>query len=110
MPDLRVLQRLGEATDLVGLTEYTALHGDAVALDLLALQERLVQASLPPRARIVKELGDGLMLAFDDPCDAVTTALTLQERFEAEGAESDFPLWVRIGVHSGRPIPRGADL
>lgn len=50
------------------------------------------------------------MLSFDDPCDAVETGLTLQERFEQEAANSDFPLWVRIGVHSGRPVPRGDDL
>lgn len=96
-------------TDLVGFTEFTALHGDALALDLLSRQEKLVRDSLPTGARIVKDLGDGLMLSFDDPCDAVETGLSLQERFEAEAAEADFPLWVRIGVHSGRPVPRGDD-
>jgi class 3 adenylate cyclase len=97
-------------TDLVGFTEFTALRGDAVALNLLVTQERLVRESLPQGARIVKELGDGLMLSFDDPCDAVVTALALQERFEVEATDSDLPLWVRIGIHSGRPIARGDDL
>jgi adenylate cyclase len=97
-------------TDLVGFTEFIADHGDAVVLDLLAIQERLVRESLPPRARVVKELGDGLMLSFDDPCDAVATGLALQERFDAEAANSDFPLWIRIGLHSGRPVLRGDDL
>jgi class 3 adenylate cyclase len=96
-------------TDLVGFTEFISDHGDAVVLDLLAVQEQLVRQSLPPRARLVKELGDGLMLSFDDPCDAVATGLALQERFESEAANSDFPLWVRIGLHSGRPLPRGDD-
>jgi adenylate cyclase len=72
-------------TDLVGFTEFIADHGDAVVLD------------------------DGLMLSFDDPCDAVATGLALQELFEAEAANSDFPLWVRIGLHSGRPLARGDD-
>lgn len=97
-------------TDLVGFTEFTALRGDAVALDLLATQERLVRESLPPNARIVKDLGDGLMLSFDDACRAVETGLALQERFEEEAARSDLPLWVRIGLHSGRPASRGDDL
>lgn len=97
-------------TDLVGFTEFTALRGDAVALELLVMQERLVRESLPSGGRIVKELGDGLMLSFDNPCDAVATGLALQERFEAEGTDSDFPLWVRIGIHSGRPAHRGDDL
>lgn len=107
---IAVAERTIMFTDLVGFTEFNALHGDAVALELLATQERLVREALPERSRIVKELGDGLMLAFDDPRDAVATGLALQERFEAEASVSDFPLWVRIGVHSGRPVPRGDDL
>jgi adenylate cyclase len=97
-------------TDLVGFTEYTALHGDAVALELLATQERIVREALPPGARIVKELGDGLMLRFEDPSEAIETGLALQDRFEEEAASAEFPLWVRIGVHSGRPVLRGDDL
>lgn len=49
-------------TDIVGFTEYTALRGDEGALALLSLQDRLVQDALPPNARVVKELGDGLLL------------------------------------------------
>ena len=34
----------------------------------------------------------------------------LQERFENHPAADDLPLWVRIGVHYGRPAQRGKDL
>jgi len=97
-------------TDIVGFTEYTALRGDDEALALLSTQERLVSEALPSRARIVKELGDGLLLWFEDACDALSTTLRLQERFEEESAESDVPLWVRIGMHSGYQTRRGDDL
>jgi adenylate cyclase len=97
-------------TDIVGFTEFTALRGDAEALTLLLTQERLVREELGNRGRIVKELGDGLMLWFGDACDAVATGLALQERFEAHSAASDLPLWVRIGVHAGRQARRGDDL
>ena len=69
-------------TDLVGFTEFTALRGDDAALALLAVQDRLVTAALPGGARIVKELGDGLLLYFPDPASALRTGLTLQEAFE----------------------------
>ena len=97
-------------TDIVGFTEFTALRGDAEALALLSTQERLVRLELGSRGRIVKELGDGLMLWFSDACDAVTTGIALQERFDAQSAASDLPLWVRIGVHAGRQMRRGEDL
>jgi adenylate cyclase len=97
-------------TDIVGFTEFTALQGDDQALMLLSKQEQLVREALPPNARIVKELGDGLLIWFADACDAVSTVLRLQERYEEESNESDVPLWVRAGVHSGRQTQRGDDL
>ena len=96
-------------TDIVGFTEFTALRGDDEANALLSKQERLVRSVLPPKARIVKELGDGLLLWFEDACDALTTTLRLQQLYE-ESADSDMPLWVRAGVHSGRHAYRGDDL
>jgi adenylate cyclase len=97
-------------TDIVGFTEFNALRGDDEALELLALQERIVRGVIGEGARVVKELGDGLMLWFEDPCDAIDAGLRLQERFEQEAMESEAPLWVRIGVHSGQQSRRGADL
>jgi adenylate cyclase len=108
--DADVVQGTVMFTDIVGFTEYNALRGDAEAVELLALQERIVRQALPADGRIVKELGDGLMLWFGDPCAAVETGLVLQERFEQEAREGEAPLWVRIGVHSGRQTRRGADL
>jgi adenylate cyclase len=97
-------------TDIVGFTEFNALRGDEEAIDLLALQERIVLEEITGNARIVKELGDGLMLWFEDPCAAVTTGLRLQERFEREAMEGEAPLWVRIGLHAGTQTRRGDDL
>ena len=97
-------------TDIVGFTEYTALRGDAEALTLLSTQERLVRETLPADARIVKELGDGLLLWFADACAAIETSLRLQQRFEQESTSGDLPLWVRCGMHSGHQTRRGEDL
>jgi adenylate cyclase len=97
-------------TDIVGFTEFTALRGDGEALELLARQERIVQEELSGDARIVKELGDGLMLWFDDACAAINTGIRLQERFEDEASDEDAPLWVRIGIHTGQQSRRGSDL
>lgn len=97
-------------TDLVGYTEYTALQGDAEALALLAAQEQIVNDTLPRDARVVKELGDGLLLYFAGAGSAIASGLVLQQRFEQAAEDGALPLWVRIGMHWGRPAPRGEDL
>ena len=97
-------------TDIVGFTEYTALRGDQEALAFLSLQERLVREVLPQEARIVKELGDGLLLWFEDACGALETSLRLQQRFEEQSTDTAPLPWIRVGMHSGRPTARGDDL
>jgi adenylate cyclase len=95
-------------TDIVGFTEFTATRGDAEALVLLDLQAGIVRETLPADARVVKELGDGLMLWFADAVSAVRTGLDLLGRF-TDVAHDDAPLWVRMGMHRGTPTPRGDD-
>jgi class 3 adenylate cyclase len=63
-------------TDIVGFTELTDVHGDDLAIAVVERQLELVREVLPERARIVKELGDGLLLWFDDPVEAVDAATT----------------------------------
>ncbi len=98
-------------TDIAGFTEFTAVRGDEAALELLSVQEQLVRDTLREQGRVVKELGDGLMLWFEDACNAVECSLALQERFDNHSTgDGDLPLWVRIGIHFGRPSTRGQDL
>jgi adenylate cyclase len=97
-------------TDLVGFTEFTATSGDDAAVELLAVQDRIVTSLLPTDARIVKELGDGLMLYFPAACGAVTTMLDVLDAFAASADRDEMPLWVRVGGHWGCPTLRGADL
>jgi class 3 adenylate cyclase len=97
-------------TDICGFTEFTAVRGDEEALRLLATQERVVDNCLPRGARVVKELGDGLLLWFTDADSALATVLNLQDAFAAEAFESDLTLWVRIGLHWGQQTRRGDDL
>lgn len=82
-------------TDLEGFTGYTARHGDDAALALLAEHYRVVGPIVRRwGGRIVKRLGDGLMLAFDDPSYAVRAAVEL-----VDARPDALPL--RAGVHCG---------
>lgn len=96
-------------TDIVGFTQFTAEQGDDEALALLDRQDAVVRATLPPGARVVKALGDGLLLWFPHAVSGVEAGLALSQRFE-EQAATEVPLWVRIGMHWGCPTRRGDDL
>jgi adenylate cyclase len=96
-------------TDIVGFTQLIDEHGDDLAMTMLERQEQLVLRTLPDTARVVKELGDGLLLWFDDASTAILTCLLLQQAFEDE-SDGDMPMWVRIGMHWGCPRARGDDI
>jgi class 3 adenylate cyclase len=98
-------------TDLVGFTEYTDTEGDVAALAVLERQTGLMCDITDgrPDARIVKELGDGLMVWFAAPADALEGALAMLVAIEA--ARSDgFPVAIRMGLHVGEVLARGSDL
>ncbi len=103
-------------TDIVGFTELTDRHGDDAALDLVERHTTLVREVLPPSGRIVKELGDGVLVWLDDALDAVCAAIELQARSgdgwssSSDADAASLPLWVRIGIHWGAPRRRGDDI
>jgi class 3 adenylate cyclase len=96
-------------TDIVDFTRYNAERGDDAAVDLLEEQSRIVRESLPDCARVVKELGDGLMLWVPDAHAAIDACLAIQARV-TERQRGDDPVFVRIGGHWGTPRRRGDDL
>ena len=90
-------------TDIEGFTACAAMRGNGAALRLLRRHDR---AALPAirahRGRLVKRLGDGLMVAFADPVEALAAALVMQR------AAADVRL--RIGIHAGQARARAGDL
>jgi len=60
--------------------------------------------------RVVKEIGDGLMLAFDSPVEALDTAVCILRCVQQARAEGTFPLAMRMGMHHGEAMVRGDDL
>jgi adenylate cyclase len=96
-------------TDIVGFTDVTDQHGDDAAEEILTWQEKIVGSLLPPTGKVIKELGDGLLLWFSDARHAIETALRLQKCFEEQPVPG-IAVWVRIGGHWGRPRWRGDDI
>ena len=99
-------------TDLVGFTEFNDVVGDAQAVDVLDAQLEFASDAIRDRAgaRVVKELGDGLMLWFADAGDAIVSALNLMRSIETARQSGSFPLAIRMGIHHGEAISRGSDV
>jgi len=85
-------------TDLEGFTNFTSNEGDAAASHLLAEHHRGVGPIVRSRGgRVVKRLGDGLLLTFPTPEAAVLCCLDLV-------AVQPEPLRLRAGVHVGEVV------
>lgn len=96
-------------TDLVGFTAYTDVHGDRAAVDVLDRQEQIVNDALHGRGRIVKEMGDGLMVWFDGPSAGLEAARRILGSVAIARDIAAFPLAVRMGMHVGEVVARGDD-
>jgi class 3 adenylate cyclase len=96
-------------TDLVGFSDWAVDAGDDQALDLLRRVGAVTQATVESRnGRVVKRLGDGTMMVFESPDQAVAgTQETLEAvaQIRCDGYEPQ----LRAGVHFGEPSRIGGD-
>lgn len=92
--------------DLAGFSALTETHGDEQAADLAQRFHGFARDALAPGDRLVKSIGDAVMLS----SPAAGAALGLVERVVARClAAADFPV-VRTGLHHGRAVRRGEDV
>jgi adenylate cyclase len=99
------LGRVRVAIAFADLTGYTRLTEEAGELEALDAVERFVDAveqTLPDNARIVKMIGDEVMVVGTDPSALIDWAVGFQ------GLQSERPL-PRIGIHYGEALYRDGD-
>ena len=89
-------------TDLADFTTFTEAEGDNAASRLLIGHHRESATIVRSRGgRVLKRLGDGLMLTFPEPEAAVLACLELREAA---------PLRLRAGIHGGQVLVTGEDV
>ena len=98
-------------TDLVGFTAL-AQSDEAGALRLAEEQKtrarRLLRAQ---HGRLVKSMGDGLLLEFPNALSAVEFSVRLQRDLHDSGVERGGPkLETRVGIHLGDVEEHGTDI
>lgn len=99
-------------TDIVGSTAHLEEVGDEAAMETLREHNRIVRLVLEDhRGRVVKSTGDGFMLVFDSPSDAVRFTIGLQQSLSAYSVEHpNRAIRVRIGINAGEPVSEDGDL
>jgi adenylate cyclase len=91
--------------DLTGFTHLTDEQGDEVAARTALTLSGLVQRTAHERrGRVVKWLGDGVMLHFSEPADAIVGALEMAERVPAAGLPQ-----AHVGVDAGPVVVQDGD-
>ena len=92
--------------DLAGYTQLTEAAGDGQAAALAAtLQQLAASAVRGHHGRVVKLLGDGVMLRFPSPGDGVRAVLELMTAIESGGLPR-----AHAGLASGPIVVRDADV
>src|SRR5207302_7692859 len=91
--------------DVSGSTRLIETAGDAVALKAIArCIERLRKAAEVTGGRVVKNIGDEVMVLFATPEAAVKVAAKMHATIAALPAVGDTKLGVHVGFHSGPVI------
>ena len=92
--------------DLAGFTALTEAHGDDHAADLAVRFSELVQEELASSDRLVKTIGDAVLVLSSDPSTGLALAGRILERIEQE---QHFPV-PRTAIHHGPIVERGDDV
>ncbi len=88
--------------DLAGYTRYTEEEGEEEALSFVESFVRAVEDTLPDGARVIKTIGDGVMIVGQDVQALTDWAVGFQHLFR----ERPEP---RIGIHHGAALYRDGD-
>jgi adenylate cyclase len=115
-PDLRrMAAKDGTVTILFSdIENSTALNeqlGDRAWLKVLGAHDKIVRARVERHdGHIVKSQGDGFMVIFAEPGEAVHCAIDVQQSIESGGRRlRRNPIRVRIGIHRGEAVAKDGD-
>jgi adenylate cyclase len=88
--------------DLAGYTRMTEEVGDEEAVEAVERFVEAVEHTLPDNARIIKTIGDEVMIVGSDPAELTDWAVGFQQLYDQR------PL-PRIGIHYGETLYRDGD-
>jgi adenylate cyclase len=98
-------------SDIENSTALNERLGDNAWVKVLSRHDRLVRKRVEEfGGHVIKNQGDGFMLAFARPSAAVRCCLAIQQTLGSTVWKPGTTIKVRIGVHMGTSVRRGDDL
>lgn len=101
------------AMDVVGFSRMMGADENGTLERLRAVRADITDPAIAARqGRIVKEMGDGLLVQFDSSVNAVQCAIDIQEVLRGYNAElpDDACMRMRMGINLGDVIIEGSDI
>lgn len=100
------LLRVVLVSDIEGFTALTGELGDAVAAELLAGHDSIIDSALEENGgRLEGRTGDGVVATFDSVISAVNGAVTIQRQLaNFNNRNPQGSLHVRVGLAAGEPL------
>jgi TolB-like protein len=101
------------AADLAGYSRMMSADEDATIARIRDVRRRLIDPQVTKSGgRVVKTMGDGLLVEFPSPEAAVRTAMEIQTRMLADEAPTpeDMRFRFRVGINSGEVVVDGDDV
>lgn len=92
--------------DLVSFTALTEVHGDVAGADAAGALVAIVESHLDGETRLVKTLGDGVLITTPTPLHALQMAASIVEGLH----DLDDGFDARAGAHHGPVVERGGDV
>jgi class 3 adenylate cyclase len=84
-------------------------RGEAHAIRVMRIYERIVRAALPRKTCEVDHIGDGFHLVFPTPAEAVRTSLAIADALQRQNTlHSDVQVTVGFGIDSGQGARHGS--
>ncbi len=113
MSESRLERRLAAilAADVVGFSRMMEKDETGVLAELKARRRNILMPQLARhKGRVVKLMGDGVLIEFGSAVDAVHCAVALHQDFSAANSAAGHQIILRIGINVGDVIVEGGDL
>jgi class 3 adenylate cyclase len=97
-------------TDIVGSTDLAQAFGEQLWDSALAWHDDTLRRLFSRYCgEVVKHIGDGFFVAFDEANEGLECAVRVQREFAAHRKDHGFAPPIRIGLHIGDAVRKGTD-